>query len=209
MNRTVLAGWLAAGTLLLAACGSDGSPPAHPDPGNARKAAASATVSSRPAAGAHNATDVDFATDMIPHHAQAVFLARLARTRATTGALRSLGRRIAAEQAPEIVQLSGWLRGWRESVPSGSYEVGLGGGVTAPGMVDDAGMTGLMDATGTGFDRRWLTMMINHHRGAVAMAETELADGRNPDARKFARAVVAMQTAEIATMQALLSSGSG
>jgi uncharacterized protein (DUF305 family) len=51
----------------------------------------------------------------------------------------------------------------------------------------------------------FLEMMIVHHQGAVRMAETELADGANPDAKALAESIKTSQTAEIATMQQLLA----
>jgi uncharacterized protein (DUF305 family) len=47
--------------------------------------------------------------------------------------------------------------------------------------------------------------MTVHHRGAVEMAETEIADGSNPDAVALAREIADSQTAEIAEMEALLA----
>ena len=46
--------------------------------------------------------------------------------------------------------------------------------------------------------------MIAHHQGAIEMAETELANGKNADALALAQAVVDTQSAEIETMQDLL-----
>lgn len=40
-------------------------------------------------------------------------------------------------------------------------------------------------------------MMIEHHQGAVAMAETERADGANEDAARLAHSIVKAQQAEI------------
>jgi uncharacterized protein (DUF305 family) len=50
-------------------------------------------------------------------------------------------------------------------------------------------------------------MMIEHHTGAVQMAETELASGRNTDAKKLAQAIIDAQRAEITEMNTLLTSG--
>ena len=65
-------------------------------------------------------------------------------------------------------------------------------------------MDALSAATGAEFDRQWLTMMIEHHEGAIEMANIEIADGSNPDAQEMAREIVASQQQEIDTMQALL-----
>jgi uncharacterized protein (DUF305 family) len=51
----------------------------------------------------------------------------------------------------------------------------------------------------------FLEMMIPHHQGAVDMAETQIADGSNPDAVDMAREIVESQTAEIEEMQTLLT----
>ncbi len=42
--------------------------------------------------------------------------------------------------------------------------------------------------------------MIPHHQGAIAMAETELRYGKDPQMRKMAENVIKAQKAEIATM---------
>ena len=74
-----------------------------------------------------------------------------------------------------------------------------------PGMMSDEQLSQLTGATGAEFDRMFLEMMIVHHQGAVRMAETELADGANPDAKALAESIKTSQTAEIATMQQLLA----
>ena len=47
--------------------------------------------------------------------------------------------------------------------------------------------------------------MIEHHRGAVAMAKTEIQDGKNPEAIALARKIISDQESEIAEMQRLLA----
>ncbi|WP_373283269.1 DUF305 domain-containing protein [Nocardia vinacea] len=49
-----------------------------------------------------------------------------------------------------------------------------------------------------------MELMIEHHTGAIAMSNTELAGGVNPDAKALATAIVAAQQAEIGTMRGLL-----
>ena len=47
--------------------------------------------------------------------------------------------------------------------------------------------------------------MVEHHEGAVEMAETEIADGQFKSAVDLAENIVESQTAEIEKMQGLLS----
>ena len=65
-------------------------------------------------------------------------------------------------------------------------------------------MRDLARTSGAEFDRLWLTGMIGHHEGAITMAETELADGKNPASKMLARAIITAQEKEIATMKGLL-----
>jgi uncharacterized protein (DUF305 family) len=46
-------------------------------------------------------------------------------------------------------------------------------------------------------------MMIEHHTGAIEMANTEIADGSNEQAKEMARTIVQTQQAEIDTMKSL------
>ncbi|TPG25560.1 DUF305 domain-containing protein [Mycobacterium hodleri] len=69
------------------------------------------------------------------------------------------------------------------------------------GMVDDATMMRLAAMTGAEFDKLWLQSMIAHHEGAIAMADTEIADGANADAKTLAKQIVTAQQAEISQMK--------
>jgi len=72
------------------------------------------------------------------------------------------------------------------------------------GMMDDADMGKLEKATGGEFDTMFLTMMVEHHEGAVKMATTEKAKGEYKDATAMAGDIVTAQNAEIAEMKKLL-----
>ena len=146
----------------------------------------------------HTDADVSFAQMMIPHHQQAVAMSALAPTRASSPRVRDLAARISSAQAPEIDRMTGMLRSWG-AAPGG----GMGGGM--PGMMSDADMGRLASMSGPAFDRDFLQMMISHHRGAVDMARTELARGRDPQARDLAGSIVGAQETEIAEMQGLLA----
>ncbi|MFD4637586.1 DUF305 domain-containing protein [Lentzea sp. NPDC058436] len=139
---------------------------------------------------ANNAADVTFAQGMVPHHEQALDMAKLVPSRSSDAAVRDLAQRIENAQGPEIVQLNEWLREW-------------GAGATKD---DHQGhdVADLEKVTGAEFDRLWLDMMIKHHEGAVDMARTELSEGKDEKARKMAQAIVDGQQQEISEMKDLL-----
>ncbi len=61
--------------------------------------------------------------------------------------------------------------------------------------------TGMARASGETVDEAYIAKMIEHHRGAVAMAEVALRESRDPEVRRMAQIVVDTQTREIAEMQ--------
>ena len=149
-----------------------------------------------------NNADVQFATQMIPHHEQAVTMVKLAAARASSTQVKQLAADIEKAQAPEIQQMSDWLQAWGKPVPTSMSGHDMGSAM--PGMMSSQDMQKLMDSTGADFDRMFLTMMISHHEGALSMARTEIAQGQNPDAIALAHRIQSSQTAQIATMKTLL-----
>jgi uncharacterized protein (DUF305 family) len=139
---------------------------------------------------------------MIPHHAQAVQMADLILARTDNAQVKALATRIKAAQAPEIATMSGWLTGWGEKTPS----TAMAGGMDMGGMMTEAEMSKLKSAPMGKADEIFLTLMPEHHKGAIAMARMELSDGANPEAKKLAQSIIDSQTAEITEMKALLTS---
>lgn len=60
----------------------------------------------------------------------------------------------------------------------------------------------MMAASGETIDEAYIAKMVEHHRGAVAMAEVALKESRDPEVRRMAQVVIDTQTREIAEMQA-------
>lgn len=156
----------------------------------------------QPGQAPHNADDITFARDMMPHHKQALELVDLARDRSSDPALLELASSIAAAQGPEMDQLSGMLRSWGQDPEAGMDHEGHG--MAMPGMVDDATMQRLESLRGREFDTLWLESMISHHQGAVEMAKAEVANGDNPQAKELAQHIIEAQEAEIAQMKQML-----
>ena len=154
-----------------------------------------------------NDADVQFATDMIPHHAQALEMVNLTIGRELSPEVRELADQIMAAQTPEVEQMTAWLRERDKPVPSTSldhsgHEMG---DVDMPGMASMEQMAALEAAKGAEFERMFLTMMIEHHKGAIEMAEAELANGENAEAKELARDIIETQQQEIDHMTELLN----
>lgn len=154
-----------------------------------------------------NDADVTFAQSMIPHHEQALVMAKMAKSHARSSEVKDLAAKIEAAQGPEIDTMSGWLKAWGQQEPTGSGMGGMNPGSDGmPGMMGDDDMMSLDSPNGPGFDRMFLTMMIKHHEGAIEMAKSEQVDGKNADAVALAKKIEADQTAEIAQMKVMLRS---
>ncbi|NEA98028.1 DUF305 domain-containing protein [Streptomyces sp. SID13726] len=152
----------------------------------------------------HNSQDVSFAQGMIPHHRQAVEMARLADGRASSSQVKDLAARVEKAQGPEIRTMSGWLKTWGEDVPSSMAGMDHSAHSGMAGMMDDADMGKLEKVSGKDFDSLFLTMMVEHHEGAVEMATAEKAKGEYKDATAMADSIVTTQNAEISEMRKLL-----
>ncbi len=185
----------------LAGCSGDSTHDGMSGMSGASSASSSAEASS--ADGTFNDADVTFAQGMLPHHQQAIEMAQLAESRAADPRVMDLAARIEAAQGPEIDTLSGWLAEWAADTPT---EGGMAhGGNDMGGMMSEEDMAALMAASGPEFDRLFLEQMIAHHTGAVKMAQTEAAQGKNPDAIAMAETIRDTQNAEISEMRQLLT----
>ena len=200
--------------LSVAACGSASNGSGMTASSQPAAASSMAAVNSSPppvtpgpaAQGAHNAADVAFATDMISHHGQAVQMSDMLLTRGSDPTVKALAEKIKAAQAPEIATMSGWLKGWGQTVPDPyATMANQMGGMGMKGIMTEAQMHQLDVAQGMKADQVFLTLMPEHHRGAIDMARTELTAGTNPDAKKLAQSIVTSQTAEIAQMKTMLA----
>lgn len=158
-----------------------------------------------------NDADVSFASEMIPHHADALVMVDMTQGREITPEMADLTEDIRAAQAPEIEQMADWLTAWGEEVPETSRDhVNSHDMDDMDDMGDGMGMdpddlAALEDSDGAAFEQMWLEMMIEHHEGAIEMARDEQRDGLFPDALDLAESIEASQGAEIDQMEDLLA----
>src|SRR5918999_3772131 len=149
-----------------------------------------------PAEAAPSDADVTFTQNMIPHHQQAIEMARLVDSHADRPELRELADSIKSSQRQEITQMEGWLRSWGEPATSPEGHGGHGDR-EMPGMMSDADMRRLMESNGTEFDLAFVGMMAAHHQGAIDMANTELKDGSLPEVTRLAQQIIDTQQDEV------------
>jgi|tagenome__1003787_1003787.scaffolds.fasta_scaffold20096588_2 uncharacterized protein (DUF305 family) len=202
----LLAGAAVGAVVLLSACGGDNSSDTGMNRGEMMPSTATSSAT-------FNDADVAFAQNMIPHHQQAVQMAAMATEHASDGQVKQLAAGIKQAQQPEIDTMNEWLTTWGAPTAGGAMSSAMPGMSSAmpnmqhgamPGMMSDADMAKLDAAHGTAFDKRFLTMMISHHEGAITMAKEEVAKGANPDATALAQKIIKDQQTEITTMKGIL-----
>ena len=163
--------------------------------------------------GRYNAADVAFMQGMIPHHAQAVVMATMAKTHGARADVLILCERILVAQSDEITLMRNWLRDRGQTVPAADathHQHTMNGVVhdrLMPGMLTPEEMAALDKARGPEWDRLFLAGMIKHHEGALSMVD-DLFEAygalQDDEMFKFASDVYADQTTEIDFMHKML-----
>lgn len=170
-----------------------------------------------------------FLRDMQVHHAQAVELALLVRERTDDPTVRQIAYDIAVGQATQAGSMYGLLDAWGlpqfssqpamtwtllptldvADRPGGDHRMNPEAPAAMPGMASAAEIDELQGATGADAVRIFLTLMIAHHQGGVAMADAALARTDVPQVVSLATGIRAAQQAEIRTMRELLAALDG
>ena len=180
----------------------------------------------------HSAADLRFMRDMIPHHQQALDMCALAPERSQSHELLDLARRIDSTQRDEIEFMEQWLtergeelpdRDWLPHVapaPQPGHEHGDDHQHThhhahhhahhhgMEGMATQEQMEELAQSSGEAFDRLFLALMIEHHRGALVMVDELLAQpgsAQDPALYEFVTDVKNDQGTEIDRMTVKLA----
>ena len=148
--------------------------------------------------------DVEFMQGMIAHHAQAIVMSRMAEAHGASPQVLKLSTKIDQSQVPEIIIMQKWLlRNGQVAPDTASWHH-----MRMTGMLTDAQLKELDASKGVDFDRAFLTMMIQHHAGALKMVDDLFASplaGQEVDVSVFANDVMTSQTGEIGIMRRLLT----
>ncbi|GAA5528200.1 DUF305 domain-containing protein [Herpetosiphon gulosus] len=133
--------------------------------------------------GSMSMSDLQFLDGMIEHHRGAIAMAKDAQNQASDPRVQELAKQIIAAQEPEIVQLQAWRKQWFGDAPDSDLSA------LHMGSMD-------VSAGSESYDRRFLTAMISHHDGAIAMAQSIKVSTQRAELKTFAEAVITAQTAE-------------
>jgi uncharacterized protein (DUF305 family) len=222
--RSALVMLAAAASLAACASAAGGPAPGSPQPDAAAESDRAAIAQARADSARHPYTeaDISFMMGMIHHHAQAIIMAEMAPTHGASPSVQTLAARIMSGQREEIARMQQWLADRLQPVPQvsasgtvtmppgdhGAHDMHGGGhDMLMPGMLTAEQLRELDVARGQEFDRLFLTFMIQHHRGAVAMVN-ELFDtygaAQDETAFRLATDVNVDQITEIERMQEML-----
>lgn len=154
----------------------------------------------------YNSIDAHFIEQMIPHHEDAITMAKLAQTKAQKPEVKQLAENIISSQGKEIDQMKTWYKDWfGKDVPSNNQVMNQHGMMGASNTIhmgmmgNDSDMTNLEKATD--FDKAFIEEMIPHHQMAVMMANMLLSGTNRPEMKQLAKNIIAAQTKEINEMR--------
>ena len=154
-----------------------------------------------------NKADQKFVQGMIPHHEQAVVMSEIVGNVEVSAETATLASEITSAQASEIELMQGFLNEWgvesdQNSDPHAGHKMS---GDESHGMMTDEELAELKDSSGADFEKMWLTMMLAHHKGAVKLAETVIAEGKDLRVKTLAETIISTQQQEILQIQSLLN----
>lgn len=199
---------------IVAGCSHATAPPVMAAGSGIVTAGSAATIASADStARLFTPADVDFMTGMVPHHAQAVIMARWCPSHGARADVKLFCEKIVIAQTDEIRLMRHWLADRGQPVPDSMSTkhlmkmAGMTHEMLMPGMLSDSQMVALDRARGSEFDRLFLVGMIGHHQGAIDMVQElfrQPRGGQEDVVFRFATDVLADQSAEIERMKIML-----
>lgn len=141
--------------------------------------------------------DIDrhFIEQMIPHHEDAITMAKLAQTKAQRSEIKQLANNIIDSQGREITQMKDWYKSWfGKEVPVGTQVMNQHGM-----MGNETDIEQLKNASD--FDRAFIEEMIPHHQMAIMMVNMLKNGTTRSEMKKLADEIIIAQTQEIDQMR--------
>src|SRR3989344_6999102 len=144
--------------------------------------------------------DRHFIEQMIPHHDDAITMAKLAQQRATRPEIKTLASAIIEAQTKENNQMRAWYKQWYgQDVPAINAGM-MGHGQMRGGMMSGDADFGNLE-TSTDFDRDFIREMIPHHQMALMMVSMLISSAERPEMKKLGQDIIEAQTREIEQMR--------
>lgn len=149
--------------------------------------------------------DQAFIDAMVPHHEQAIVMAEDAKAAGLSEpALVEIADAVIATQQQEIDQMKEWREEWFGSGtidPAGADALGL--------SMDEMGMTDTPMDFGAeeDVDGAFASMMIDHHQGAIAMAELAGEKAERQEVTDLAKSIIVAQQGEIDVLHQFAGGG--
>jgi len=160
-----------------------------------------------------NKVDIGFLQDMRYHHDQAVQMAYYYQTSVADPLprLNIIAEEILLSQQLESGRMVQLLRsfGAIEANDTGTAMSWMGHAMPIDemdGLASQSELDSLAAATGDAASKIFVTLMINHHKGGIAMANYAIEHGSNTDVINMAKSMIKGQQAEVGEMQAILAS---
>jgi len=147
-----------------------------------------------------NEDDIEFATTMILHHERAIEASEIVTAKEDVDpSVTELADRITVAYETDIDQLNTWLDEWHADADDDEAEPD-----DEEGIITDADLDSLRNASGTEAGSLYLEQMIADHESAIEIAEEHIEEGKNPGAIDLSKKIVASQTLEIERMKEML-----
>lgn len=198
-RRFLLGATFAAGSAVLAACGSGNGGMDHGSMGTATTmpgmpGMGGITGSATPVATAEY--DQTFIDMMVTHHQAAIDMAKVAQRKGEHAEIKTLANDIVTAQENEIAKMKGWRKQWygSDQIPAGTTGMmaGMGGMAVDLKQLESA----------TPFDKAFIDAMIPHHTSALEMAREAQTKAVHQEIKSLAGEIIAAQQKEIDQMKA-------
>lgn len=140
--------------------------------------------------------DVQFLDNMVKHHEDGIMMFQMAEEKAEDSDIRTMAEKMTQDQKKEIPELQA-LR--NEVKPDAPQAINM----NMPGMMP-MDMSKLEKTSGSEFDKEFLSMTIEHHKGAIKMADAALKKSQNVGVKNKAQMIHDKQKGEVAQMENML-----
>lgn len=139
-----------------------------------------------------------FIANMIAHHQGALDMAKLAQTNAKRTELKTMAGDIISAQTTEINNMLSWQKAWGYPASSGEMMEDHSGMNMAGDM--ETMTAELKNLKGEAFDKKFIELMIEHHKSAVSMARPGASNAGHKEITDLTKTIIDAQTSEILQM---------